>query len=87
MRSALLVYIACPFPKNSPVSSLRVFLRYISPYVFPFPSPYVYVSLCCVSLLFIALYLLGVFLSSSLTQLYTEPSIGELFSISGPQGK
>jgi hypothetical protein len=53
----------------------------------PFPLPYAYVPYAVFPLLFIALYLLGVFLSGFLTRLYTDPSIRELFSISGPQGK
>jgi hypothetical protein len=51
------------------------------------PLPYVYVPYAAFPLLFIALYLLGVFLSGSLMRLYMDPSIGELFSISGPQGE
>ena len=66
----------------------RSFPQGCFPLCFPlFPSLYAYASLCRFSLPFIALYLLGVFLSGSLTQLYMDPSIGELFSISGPQGK
>jgi hypothetical protein len=49
-----------------------------------FPSPtYVPYAAFSSPLLFIALYLLGVFLSGSLTRLYTDPSIGKLFSIAG----
>jgi hypothetical protein len=52
-------------------------------YVFPFSLPYAYVPYAAFPLLFIVLYLLGVFLSGFLTRLYTDPSIGELFGITG----
>jgi hypothetical protein len=52
-------------------------------YVFPSPLPYAYALYAASLLLFIVLYLLGVFLSGFLTRLYTDPSIGELFSIAG----
>jgi hypothetical protein len=52
--------------------------------MFPhFSLPYAYVPHAAFPLLFIALYLLGVFLSGSLMRLYTDLSIGELFSIAG----
>jgi hypothetical protein len=53
----------------------------------PSPLPYAYVPMPLFLFYFIALYLLGIFLSGSLMWLYTDPSIGELFSISGPQGE
>ena len=42
MHSAPSVYIVCPLPEDSPAYSLRVILRYITPYVFSFPLPYAY---------------------------------------------
>jgi hypothetical protein len=87
VRCALLVYsrplpLRILQPKVSEYSSGEFAL-----YVFPFLLPYAYVPYAAFPFLFIALYLLGVFLSGSLTRLYTDPSIGELFSISGPQGE
>jgi hypothetical protein len=48
-----------------------------------FPFPYAYAPYAAFPLFFIVLYLLGVFLSGSLMRLYTDLSIGELFSITG----
>ena len=88
MRSMPLAYIVAPL-------SLRILQPKVSEYssgefpfyVFPFPSPYAYAPPCRFSLYFIALYLLRVFLSGSLTRLYMDLSIGESIDISGPQGE
>ena len=58
-----------------------------SPLCFPSSFPYAYALYATSFLLFIVLYLLGVILSSSLTRLYTDLSIGESINISGPQGE
>jgi hypothetical protein len=75
-----LLYIVCPSPEESPQPKVLKFSSGMSsPLILsPFPLP-----LCCLSF-FIAAFTHGVFLSSSLMQLYTELSIGDLFSITWP---
>ena len=89
-----MVCVQCIFSIYSRPPSLRIlqpkvleFSSGMSPLIIsPFPLPYAYAPLCRFSLLIYALYLLGVFLSSFLMQLYMEPSIREPIDISGPPG-
>ena len=80
-QCAFSIYIL-PLPSGFSSLNSQSFPQVHSALCFSLPFPYAYSM--PLSLLFIVLYLLGVFLSGSLMQLYTEPSIGELFSISGP---
>jgi hypothetical protein len=82
VRCALLVYsrpltLRILQPKVSEFSSGKFVL------ISPLSPPLCLCPYAAPPLLFIVLYLLGVFLSGFLTRLYTDPSIGELFSIAG----
>jgi hypothetical protein len=80
------LYIACPPPLRTLQPKVSDFLRYVSLYISSFPSLMPMPPMSLLSSLIYSLYLLRDFLSGSLTWLYMDPSIRELFSISGPPG-